>query len=43
MTNMEKVMSKIMLFSQNDEQVAVPASEILVKSAGFDVIDETLC
>ena len=36
-------MSKIMLFSQNDEQVAVPASEILVKSAGFDVIDETLC
>tara|TARA_B100000579_G_scaffold437987_1_gene470565 strand:+ start:10554 stop:11021 length:468 start_codon:yes stop_codon:yes gene_type:complete len=39
----EKKMSKIMLFGQNSEEVAVPASEMLVKTAGFDVINDELC
>jgi hypothetical protein len=36
-------MSKIMLFGQNSEEVAIPASEMLVKSAGFDVVKDELC
>ena len=36
-------MSKIMLFGQNSEEVAIPASEMLVKSAGFDSVNNELC
>ena len=32
-----------MLFGQNSEEVAIPASEMLVKSAGFDVVNDELC
>ena len=32
-----------MLFESNNPIVSIPASEILVKSAGFDIIDDTLC
>ena len=37
------VMSKIMLFGENAEETSIPASEMLVKSAGFDVVNEELC
>ena len=36
-------MSKIMLFGQNAEEVAIPASDMLVKSAGFDYVNDQLC
>ena len=36
-------MSKIMLFGQNSEEVAIPASDMLVKSAGFDYVNDQLC
>tara|TARA_B100000579_G_scaffold437987_1_gene470550 strand:+ start:2685 stop:3140 length:456 start_codon:yes stop_codon:yes gene_type:complete len=32
-----------MLFEQNNPLVSIPASEILVKSAGFDVVNDKLC
>ena len=32
-----------MLFEENNPLVSIPASEILMKSAGFDVIDDVLC
>ena len=32
-----------MLFNKDSEIVSIPASEMLMKSAGFDVIDDTLC
>ena len=32
-----------MLFESNNPIVSIPAREILVKSAGFDIIDDTLC
>ena len=32
-----------MLFEQNNPLVSIPASEILVKSAGFDVVNGKLC
>tara|TARA_B100000579_G_scaffold437987_1_gene470552 strand:+ start:4047 stop:4466 length:420 start_codon:yes stop_codon:yes gene_type:complete len=32
-----------MLFGQNSEQTAIPASEMLMKSAGFDVVNDELC
>ncbi len=35
-------MSKIMLFGENNPVVAIPASEMLVKSAGFDVVNGEL-
>ncbi len=35
-------MSKIMLFGENNPVVTVPASEMLVKSAGFDVVNGQL-
>ncbi len=39
----ENIMSKIMLFGQNSEEVAIPASDMLVKSAGFDYVSDQLC
>ena len=36
-------MSKIMLFGQNSEEVSIPASEMLVKSAGFDIVNNEMC
>jgi len=35
-------MSKIMLFGENNPVVTVPASEMLMKSAGFDVVNGQL-
>lgn len=35
-------MSKIMLFGENAKEVTIPASEMLVKSAGFDVVNGEL-
>ena len=32
-----------MLFEKNSEIVSIPASEMLVKSAGFDVVGDKLC
>ena len=32
-----------MLFNKDSEIVSIPASEMLMKSAGFDVIEDTLC
>jgi hypothetical protein len=32
-----------MLFENNNPLVSIPASEILVKSAGFDVVNDKLC
>ena len=32
-----------MLFESNNPIVSIPASEILVKTAGFDIIDDKLC
>ena len=32
-----------MLFEQNNPLVSIPASEMLVKSAGFDVVNGKLC
>ena len=40
----EDFMSNLtMLFEQNNPLVSIPASEMLVKSAGFDVVNGTLC
>ena len=36
-------MSSFMLFEQNSEQVAKPASKVLMESAGFDYVDGELC
>ena len=35
-------MSKIMLFGENAKEVSIPASEMLMKSAGFDVVNGQL-
>ena len=32
-----------MLFEQNSEQIAKPASKVLMESAGFDYVDGQLC
>ena len=32
-----------MLFEKNSEIVSIPASEMLVKSAGFDIVNDKLC
>ena len=32
-----------MLFEKNSEIVSIPASEMLVKSAGFDIVGDKLC
>jgi len=32
-----------MLFNKDSEIVSIPASEMLVKSAGFDVVNDKLC
>jgi hypothetical protein len=41
---MEKIiMSKIMLFGENAKETSIPASEMLMKSAGFDVVNDELC
>ena len=32
-----------MLFDQNNEQIAKPASKVLMETAGFDTVDNQLC
>lgn len=36
-------MSKVMLFGEDSEETSIPASEMLMKSAGFDVVNGQLC
>ena len=41
---LEDIMSNItMLFETNNPIVSIPASEMLVKSGGFDIINDQLC